>query len=100
MPKDVTPKAQAPRTGRGASAGSHAERMAERINLLEIRPGLFLNTDHIVSVRVLAQEEGEVHAILQLSSGEKLNVTRAEFSTITGEEPRLPARLEQKPLAE
>ena len=100
MPKDTTKKTQTSRSGRGSSAGPRAERMAETINLIEIKPGLFLNVDHIVSVRVLPQEEGNVYAILQLSNGDNLNITRSEFSTISGEEPRLSARLPQNPLAE
>lgn len=68
------------------------------MNLIELRPGLLLNVDHIVSVRVLPQEEGNVYAILQLSNGDKQNLTRDEFTAITGEEPRLPVRLPQKPL--
>lgn len=96
MPKDATTETQTSRTGRGSSAGPCTERMAERINLIEIRSGLFLNVDHIVSVRVLPQEEGDVYAILQLSNGDKLNLTRSEFSTISGEEPRPSARLSQK----
>lgn len=100
MPKDVTPKTPPPRAGRGASAGPHTERIAERINLVEIRPGLFLNTDHIVSVRVLPQDEGDVYAILQLSNGDKLNITGAEFCTISGDEPRPRARVLNRTLAE
>ncbi len=100
MPKDATKKTQTSHSGRGSSARPYAERIAETINLIEIRPGLFLNVDHIVSVRVLPQEEDNAYAILQLSNGDKLNLTRSEFSTITSEEPRPPARLPQKPLAE
>lgn len=100
---EICPKCgvrQLSRRGHESSAGPYAERMAKTINLIEIRPGLFLNVDHIVSVRVLPQEEGNDYAILQLSNGDKLNLTRSEFSTITGEEPRMTARLPQKPLAE
>ena len=79
------------------AAQSLPERKAGTINLIEIRPGLFLNVDHIVSVRVLPQDEGNVYAILQLSSGDKQNVSRDEFTAITGEESRLPARLLQNP---
>jgi hypothetical protein len=70
------------------------------MNLIELRPGLFLNGDQIVSVRVLPQEEGDVYAILQLSNGDEQNLTRVEFTAITGEEPRVLARLPQKPLVE
>jgi hypothetical protein len=59
------------------------------MNLIEVRPGLFLNLEHVVSVRVLPQEaDGNVYAILQLSNGDKQSLTRAEFTAITGEEPR------------
>jgi hypothetical protein len=67
------------------------------MQLTEIRPGLFLNVDQIVSVRVLPQEEDNVYAVLQLSNGDRQNITRAEFTAITGEEPRLPLRQPQKP---
>jgi hypothetical protein len=67
------------------------------MKLTEIRPGLFLNVDQIVSVRVLPQEEDNVYAVLQLSNGDRQNVTRAEFTAITGEEPRPPLRQPQKP---
>jgi hypothetical protein len=70
------------------------------MKLTEIRPGLFLNVDQIVSVRVLPQEEDNVYAVLQLSNGDRQNVTRAEFTAITGEEPRLPLRPPQKPPGE
>ncbi len=83
-------------SGHESSARPHAELMAKTINLIEIRAGLFLNVDHIVSVRVLPQEEGNDYAILQLSNGDKLSLTLSEFSKITGEEPRLIARLPQK----
>lgn len=104
MPKDPqTPKKKTSTKGRKsaakpATAPPKPERMAKVI-LIEIRPNLFLNEDHIVSVRVLPQEEGDVYAILQLSNGDKQNLTREEFTAITGEEPRLPVRLPQKPLA-
>lgn len=82
-----------------ATAPPPPERTADGMDFIEIRPGLFLNVDHIVSVRVLPQEDDNVYAILQLSSGEKQNLTRREFTAITGEEPRPPARLPQRPLA-
>lgn len=99
MPKNTTTTTQPSRRSRGSAAGQHAAQMSEAIRLVEIRSGLFLNVDHIVSMRVLPQEEGKDYAILQLSNGDKLNLTRDEFSTITGQEPRLPARLPQKPQA-
>lgn len=98
MQKDTNTKTQTSRRSQESSAGPYAERMAKTINLIEIRPGLFLNVDQIVSVRVLPQEEDNDYAILQLSNGDKLNLTRSEFSTITGKEPRLTARLPQNPL--
>ncbi len=58
------------------------------MNLVELRPGLFLNTDHVVSLRVLPREENSVYAILQLSNGDQQNLTRDELATIIGEEPR------------
>jgi hypothetical protein len=66
------------------------------MNLIEVRPGLFLNLEQVVSVRVLSQAEGDVYAILQLSNGDKQSLTRGEFLTITGEEPRLPMRQPHK----
>lgn len=74
-----------------------AKRKVETMNLIEVRPGFFLNLEHVVSVRVLSKEEGDVYAILQLSNGDKQDLTRNEFITITGEEPRLPMRLPHKP---
>jgi hypothetical protein len=62
------------------------------IELIEIRPGLYLNVNHIVSVRVLPQDEGDVYGIVQLSNGDKLSLTRGEFTMISGEEPRLPPK--------
>lgn len=62
-------------------------------DLVELRAGLFLNVDHIVSVRVLPEVVGNAYAVMQLSSGEKLNLTREEFSTLCGVEPRPPMRL-------
>jgi len=73
------------------------KRKVETMSLIEVRPGLFLNLEHVVSVRVLAQEEGDTYAILQLSNGDKQALTRDEFMTITGEEPRLPMRLPHNP---
>jgi hypothetical protein len=70
------------------------------MHLYEVRPGLFLNLEQVVSVRVLPQEEGDVYAILQMSNGDKQNLTRGEFTAITGEEPHQPVRLLQKPQVE
>jgi hypothetical protein len=72
------------------------ERKAGAVNLVELRLGFFLNADQIVSVRVLPQEEGETYALMQLSNGDKLNLTREEFTAVTGEDPRPPVRLRPK----
>jgi hypothetical protein len=70
------------------------------LKLIELKPGLFLNEDHIVSVRILVQQEGDAYAILQLSNGDKLSLTRDEFTAISGVRPLPPARLSQKLRAE
>jgi hypothetical protein len=69
------------------------------MKLTEITPGFFINEDQIVSVRVLPQEQDNVYAVVQLSNGDRLNLTRAEFRAITGEEPRQPMRALQEPKA-
>jgi hypothetical protein len=69
------------------------------MKLTEIKPGLFVNEDQIVTVRVLPQEEENVYAVLQLSNGDRQNLSRAEFTAITNEEPRLPIRPPQTPSA-
>jgi hypothetical protein len=74
------------------------KRTAAAIKLVEIRAGLYLNVDQIVSLRVLPQEEANTYAILQLSNGDKLELTSEEFTAISGEDPRLPARVPQNPL--
>jgi hypothetical protein len=61
-------------------------------DLVELRPGLYLNKDHIVSVRVLPVETGNAYAVMQLSSGEKMNLTRDDFSALCGVEPRPPMK--------
>jgi len=73
------------------------ERRASAVNLIELRLGFFLNADQIVSVRILPQEGGETYALMQLSNGDKLNLTRGEFTAVTGEDPRPPVRIRQKP---
>jgi hypothetical protein len=65
------------------------------MSLIEVRPGLFINLEHVVSVRVLPQEEGDVYAILQLSNGDKQDLTRGEFTAISGEDARPPVRSRQ-----
>lgn len=73
------------------------ERRTRAVNLVELRLGFFLNADQIVSVRILPQEEGETYALMQLSNGDKHNLTRGEFTAVTGENPRPQVRLRQKP---
>ncbi|GEM_PF-1225532 len=97
MSKDIKTETQSSRGDNESAPRPYTGRMAKTINLIEIRTGLFLNVDHIVSVRVLPQEEGNDYAVLQLSNGDRLNLSLNEFSTITGEEPRLMARLPHKP---
>jgi hypothetical protein len=80
-------------TIRPPAVPSGSERTTETVPLVELKPGLFLNMDHIVSVRVLSQEENEVYAIMQLSNGDKHNLTRAEFTTVTAREPCLTGRV-------
>lgn len=76
------------------------ERRAPELKLIELRPGLFINGDQIVLVRVLQREEGDVYAVLQLSNGDKLDLTRAEFTAISREEPRLAPQRRQMPTAQ
>lgn len=104
MANDTTPdeKAQPGRkaskpSARPATASPIQKRKGVAINLVELRPGFFLNVAHVVSVRVLPEEEGDIYAIVQLSNGDKQNLTRAEFSLVSGEEPCPPARLSLKP---
>lgn len=82
-----------------AEAPPRPEWTAGTIKLIEIRAGLFLNVYQIISLRVLPQEEGNSYAILQLSNGDTLNLTRVEFTAISGEEPRASARLPQIPVS-
>ena len=97
MSKDATTRTPSSRSGRETASNAPREGRIEAFHFLEIRPGLFVNVAQMVSVRVLQHEEGTVYAILQLSNGDKLNLTKGEFSTITGEEPRPPTRLPQHP---
>jgi len=62
------------------------------MKLTELRPGLFVNFDQVVSARVLPQPDGTTYAVLQLSNGDKLNLTREEFAEVVGELPRLTSR--------
>lgn len=94
---DAEPRRGREPFSRPAPALPPPKRKAATMNLIEVRPGLFLNLEHVVSVRVLPREEGDVYAILQMSNGDKQNLTRGEFTAISGEEPRLPMRLPQKP---
>jgi hypothetical protein len=81
-------------TARAATSPPRLQRIAG--HLVELRPGFFLNADHIVCVRVLPQEEGDAYAVLYLSNGDRQNLTIGEYTVITGEEPRMAARLVQK----
>ena len=103
MPKPQAAKAQ-PSTRRGETKAQPEKllprpQIGEATNLVEIRMGLFLNVGQIVTLRVLPQEDGGTYAILQLSNGDKLNLTRVEFALISGKEPRSPPRLPQRFLA-
>ena len=104
MANDPTPdeKAEPRRRARKSSAPPATaspiqKRQGVAINLVELRPGLFLNIDHVVSMRILPEADGDVYAIVQLSNGDKQNLTRAEFTVVSGEQPRPPARLSLKP---
>lgn len=81
--KKPAPK-PAPKPGAGAA------------RFIELRLGFFLNAEQIVSVRVLPQREDETYALMQLSNGDKLDLTREEFVAVTGNDPRPPARFRQK----
>lgn len=67
------------------------------VKFIELRLGFFLNADQIVNVRVLSQQEDETYALMQLSNGDKLNLTREEFMAVTGKDPHPPVRIRQKP---
>jgi hypothetical protein len=69
---------------------------ASAVKLIELRFGFFLNADQIVSVRVLPQQGDETYAVMQLSNGDKLNLTLEEFMAVTGKDPRPPVRLRQE----
>jgi hypothetical protein len=104
MAKDPTSdeKAAPPRrarktSARPATASPIQKRQGVAIDLVELSPGLFLNLDHVVSVRILREQDGDVYAIAQLSNGAKQNLTRAQFTMVSGEQPRPPARLSLKP---
>lgn len=56
------------------------------LRFVEVKPGLFVNIDQVVSLRVLPKEEDGVVAILQLSNGEKIGVDRSEFTAVSGVE--------------
>lgn len=102
MRKSDDPKTPPPSQGRVSKARpaeTAPDRTGEASKLVEIRVGLFINVDQIVTLRVLSQEEGDTYAILQLSNGDKLRLTRLEFALISGTEPRLPVRPTQSFLA-
>ena len=69
---------------------------ASAVELIELRFGFFLNADQIVSVRVLPQQGDETYAVMQLSNGDKLNLTVEEFMAVTGKDPCPPVRLRQE----
>lgn len=52
--------------------------------LFEIREGLFINLDHIVSVKVVRKADDLRFAVLKLSNGEHQHITREEFAAIVG----------------
>lgn len=87
-------------SARSTPASPHPEEAAALAHLIEIKPGLFLNVNQIVSLRVLSQENGDAYAILHLSNGDKLDLSREEFATIGRKEAHSPARPSQKPPAE
>lgn len=99
MPKTTAPSVPPARKTRASAAEEQPARMEVSVRLVELKPGFFLNPDQIVSVRTLPQEEGDAYAVLQLSNGDKLNLTRAEFSVLTGEEPRELGRQLQRAVA-
>ncbi len=65
--------------------------------MIELRSGLFLNTEQIVSVRVLPEDGGSAYAVMQLTNGDKMELTREEFRAICGVEPRRPPSRVQAP---
>jgi hypothetical protein len=71
------------------SAAPRGDERSGTADLFELRPGLYLNPLQFVSVRVLPSENEGIFAVLQLSSGDKLDLTRKEFAAITG--TRLPS---------
>lgn len=76
----------------------HSPRERKTIDLIKIRPGLFLNVHQIVSVRELPQADSDTYAIVQLSNGDKLHLTASEFTLVCGEEPHQPENLSRTAL--
>lgn len=91
------PRRKKESAAQAAVAQQRPARKAETMNLIELRPGLFLNMDQLVSLRVSPQESGDIYAILQMSNGDTYNLSRAEFTAVTGTEAHMLARLPQKP---
>ena len=90
MPKLQKPKPQPASRNANVpqrSAPPKADRPRAAADLIELRPGLYVNPLQFISVRVLPREDGQVFALLALSNGEKLDLTRSEFAVITGVEP-------------
>ena len=83
------------RASKAHPAETPPHQLGEATKLVEIRAGLFLNAEQIVTLRVLPQKDGDTYAVLQLSNGDKLNLTQVEFALISGTEPRLPVRVPQ-----
>lgn len=81
------------RSSKPATPTESTKRLGEEVRLIEVRSGLFLNLAHVVSVRVLAQGDRKVYAVLQLSNGDKQDLTGDEFTAITGQEVHLPDEL-------
>jgi len=79
----------------GKESASRAEREGIATQLVELRTGLLINPDHIVSIRVLPDEEELSYAVMQLSNGDKVNLTADEYRAISGNHSRWPSRLPQ-----
>jgi hypothetical protein len=69
--------------GRSEEALRRTEPEEQRasLKLFEIRQGLFINFDHVVSIRVLRRANGPKFAVLKLSNGENQHITREEFAS-------------------
>lgn len=86
-PQNTKPRATPARaTPPPQSMPPKAEQLPVALGLIELRPGLYLNPVQFISVRALPRDDGDVFAVLALSNGEKLNLSRSEFAAITGVE--------------